>query len=111
MGFSTHGEAKQNGSFSRKHRTNEAHSAVVEANAARFAAKSEGAFRRTQEARRRTPEAQLASLDATFGKGAGAKRERVKLALRIEAAKVKKAAPKAQVPVKTQETKGKTPRR
>lgn len=87
MAFADHNTAKLNGWFSRKHRTNEVHSRNSEANQARLAAKSDGAWARTVESRKLTTAQKVAKLPAT-----GATRERAKLTARLAAEKA--AAPK-----------------
>ena len=52
------------------------------------------AQQRTEVAKTRTPEEQLARLDAAFGVSLGAKKERLKLAARIKARTTKTAAKK-----------------
>lgn len=58
------------------------------------------AKQRIEAAAQRTPEEQLARLDAAFGKGKGAVKERAKLAARIAARDAETPAPK-----KTKKTK------
>lgn len=51
----------------------------------RVKARREAAKARQAESDKRTPEERLARLDAAFGKGKGAKKERAKLLAKIEA--------------------------
>lgn len=102
MAFADHAAAKLAGWFSRKHRTNEVHSANSEANQNRLAAKYDGAYARQAASRKLTPAQKLAKLPAT-----GATRERAKLTARVAAMKVA-AAPK---PEKPKTVKGESPKK
>lgn len=100
MGFATHADAKLAGYFSRKHRTNEIHSANSEANQDRLAAKAQGAWARQAVSRKLTTAAKLAKLPVT-----GATRERARLTARL--ATEKASAPKPKAPKVEAKPKGK----
>jgi len=73
------------GWFSRRHQTNEAFLAYQAEKEGRVQQQQRDCQARIEAAKNRTPEEQVARLDKMFGKGQGAKKERAKLALRIEA--------------------------
>lgn len=81
--FSSHADAKAAGFFSRRHRTNEAHSHASARNADRWAFKFESASARQAASAKLTPASKLARLNAKLGRGKGATRERAKLAAQI----------------------------
>ena len=70
--------------FSRRNKTNEAFLAYQTQQESRML-EQQAAFKvRVAAAKNRTPEEQIARLNTLFGEGKGAKKERKKLALRIE---------------------------
>ena len=95
--FTSQAEARSAGWFSRRHQTNEAHSAAVQERAAKTSAQRREADCVQLGAESRTPEQQLAKLDARLGKGVGATRERAKLLKEIANGRLKviKSAHKA----------------
>lgn len=87
MGYSSHADAKLAGWFSRKHRTNEMHSAASEAKHEKYAQKYLTARERTAVSAKRTLAEKVENLDRMFGTGVGATKERARLALKVELAK------------------------
>lgn len=76
---------KKPGWFSRRNKTSEAHEKAKAAKEAAWLAQLKASVTRELAAKERTPEEQIERLDRMFGKGKGAKKERAKLAARIQA--------------------------
>ncbi|MBI4068468.1 hypothetical protein HY413_03625 [Candidatus Kaiserbacteria bacterium] len=85
--FETSKIAKANRWFSRRHSNRDAHEEVRSVREHRRLKKVADADVRMAYAAARTPQEQLARLDAKLGKGIGAVKERAKLVARIAALK------------------------
>jgi hypothetical protein len=107
------GKPWPNGNFSRRHKTGAAHAAAVQNRLSQEQAQLEAQAQREAEAAQRTPQEQIKRLDALLGKGQGAKRERARLAVKIEAAKLeaKQEAHKEADKVKAKAKPKKAPRK
>ena len=75
------------GWFSKRHQTNEAFLAYQAEKEARIQEQQAASDARIEAARTRTPQEQLKRLNALFGPGQGAKKERARIARKIEAQK------------------------
>jgi len=80
-------DENKNNWHSRRHRTNDAHNKAKDAREDREMDKQVSAVSRQEEANKRTPQQQLQRLDDMLGVGAGAVKERAKLARRIASPK------------------------
>lgn len=83
--YPTSADAKKAGNYSRRHKTGDARQQTREGRAIDRTDKLEGARARGANAAARTPEQQLARLDARLGSGVGAKKERARLQEQIVA--------------------------